>query len=69
MHTLNSEVKVSLILSSRVGHHTSVLSFMGKHGILYVEEVTTLLNASLVAPSQQLDTNIYMYIKFENLNV
>lgn len=55
-HTLNGDTKVSLVLSRRVGDHTGVLPFMGQHGILYEEQVATLLNASMEVSSQQLKT-------------
>lgn len=47
-------MKVSLVLPCRVSDHTGVLSFMGQHGVLYVEEVATFLNASMEVSGQQL---------------
>lgn len=47
-------MEVSLVLSCRVGDHTGVLSLVGQHGILYVEEVATLLNASMQGSTKQL---------------
>lgn len=55
-HTLNGYTKVSLVLSSSVGDHTGVLPLMGQHGVLYEEEVATLLNAGMDVSSQQLKT-------------
>lgn len=53
-HTLNCDTEISLVLSRRVGDHTSVLSFMGQRGVFYDEAVAKLLNASMDAPSQRL---------------
>ena len=47
-------MKVSLVLSCRVGDHTGVLPFMGQHGVLYVEEVATFLDAGMEVSSQNL---------------
>lgn len=55
-HTLNGDMKVSLVLSCRVGHHTGVLPLMGQHGVVYVQEIAALLNASMEVSSQQLKT-------------
>lgn len=49
-------MKISLVLSCRVGDYTSVLSLMGQQSILYVEDVAILLNVSRVTSSQQLIT-------------
>ena len=55
-HTLNGDMKVSLVLSCGVGDHAGVLPLVGHHGVLYVEVVATLLNASMGVSSQQLKT-------------
>lgn len=55
-HTLNGDMKVSLVLSCRVGDHTGVLALMRQHGVLYVEDEATLLKAGMDVPSQQLKT-------------
>lgn len=51
---MNRDMKVSLVLSCRVGDHTGVLPFMGQHGVLYVEEVATFLDAGMEVSSQNL---------------
>lgn len=53
--TLNSDMKVSLVLSSRVGDHAGVLPLVGHHGVLYVEGVTAFLNAGMEVSCQQLE--------------
>lgn len=63
-HTLNGDVKVSLVLSCRVGDHTGVLPLMGQHGVLYVEEIATLLNAGMHVSSQQLKTERIHQVKY-----
>lgn len=55
-HTLNSNSKVSLIFSSRVGDHTGVLSLMGHGGIFNEEVGASFLNASMDVSCQQLKT-------------
>lgn len=55
-HTLNSNSKVSLIFSRRVGDHTGVLSLMGHHGIFNEEVGASFLNASMDVSCQQLKT-------------
>lgn len=57
--TLNCDAKIPLVFSSRVGDHTGVLAFVEQHGVFYDEAVAELLNASMDAPSQQLQsTNV-----------
>lgn len=55
-HTLNGDTEVSLVLSRRVGDHAGVLPLMGQHGIVNIEDMATLLNASMKGSSQQLQT-------------
>ena len=56
-HTLNGDMKVSLVLPCRVGDHTGVLALMGQQGVVYVEEMAALLDASMDVSIQQLKTN------------
>lgn len=55
-HTLNGDTEVSLVLSCRVGDHAGVLPLVGQHGIVNIEDMATLLNASMKGSSQQLQT-------------
>lgn len=55
-HTLDGDMKVSLVLSCRVGDHTGVLPLMGQHGVLYEEGVAPHLNAGMEVSSQRLKT-------------
>lgn len=54
--TLNCDAKIPLVFPSRVGDHTGVLAFMEQHGVFYDEAVAKLLNASMDAPRQQLQS-------------
>lgn len=55
-HTLNYDTEISLVFSSRVCDHTGVLSFMEQHGVFDDEAVAKLLNASMDASSQGLQS-------------
>lgn len=54
-------MEISLVLSCRVSDHTGVLALVGQHGILYVEDVATLLKASVQGSTKQLKKQYIHY--------